>query len=285
MTLFGCDSSNNNFSDISQVAPLIQNMQQTGFSWIEAKVSQGSDFQDEYWPATLAACQAIGFPVIGYHFVDTSDPATQAACFVGNNGGNVAMLDVEDGAGDITNFWAVVDAFNAAGVQVVLSYIPQWYWEDIGSPDLSQVPGLISSAYPTTVSGFASSLYFSDGGASGEGWAPYGGATPVIWQFTDAADVDGFSLDCNAFEGTLDQLTALLTGVPVTQPPAPTPPAPTNPPAIPEPADQADQVSDLWGQLLTRWEFLGGNTPVEALGAIGAALKIPGYTNPLGDNS
>jgi hypothetical protein len=74
MTLFGCDSSNNNFSDISQVAPLIQNMQQTGFSWIEAKVSQGSDFQDEYWPATLAACQAIGFPVIG---ITSSTPATR----------------------------------------------------------------------------------------------------------------------------------------------------------------------------------------------------------------
>jgi lysozyme len=277
MTLFGCDTSNNDFTDPSQVEPLVNTMATTGFSWLEAKVSQGSDFQDAYWPATLAACQAISFPVIGYHYLDTSDPASQAQNFLANNGGNVVMFDFEDDGGDFENFTAVANAFNAAGVQVVLSYIPDWYWGDIGSPDISTVSGLISSAYPTTESGFASDLYASGGGNTGEGWNAYGGVTPVIWQFTDAAQVGGFTLDCNAFEGTIDQLTALLKGAPpVTQP---------NPPAIPEPTDEADQVSQLWGQLLTRWEFLGGNTPIEALGAIGAALKISGYSNPLQENS
>jgi lysozyme len=277
MTLFGCDTSNNDFTDPSQVAPLVNTMAMTGFSWLEAKVSQGSDFQDAYWSATLVACQAINFPVIGYHYLDTSDPASQAQNFLANNGGNVVMFDFEDDGGDFDNFTAVANAFNAAGVQVVLSYIPDWYWGDIGSPDISTVSGLISSAYPSTESGFASDLYASGGGNTGEGWNAYGGATPVIWQFTDAAQVGGFTLDCNAFEGTIDQLTALLKGAPpVTQP---------NPPAIPEPTDEADQVSQLWGQLLTRWEFLGGNTPIEALGAIGAALKISGYSNPLQENS
>ena len=278
MTLFGCDTSNNNFSNTSQVAPLVNNMAATGFSFIEAKVSQGSDFQDAFWPATLAACQAIGFPCIGYHFLDTSNPASQAACFVGNGGGNVAMFDVEDGAGDISNYWAVVDAFNAAGVQVVLSYIPQWYWGDIGEPDLSAVTGLISSAYPTTASGFASTLYANGGGDSGEGWASYGGATPVIWQFTDAAIVDGFSIDCNAYQGTVDQLTQLFGGAPVTQ-------------ASPvyatgtKPSDEPTQVSQIYDQLLIRWPFLNGNTIGEALGVIGQALNVPGYSNPLQETS
>jgi lysozyme len=270
MTLFGCDTSNNDFTDPSQVAPLVNTMATTGFSWLEAKVSQGSDFRDSFWPATLAACRAINFPVIGYHYLDTSDPASQAQNFLANNGGNVVMFDFEDDGGDFDNFTAVANAFNAAGVQVVLSYIPDWYWGDIGSPDISTVSGLISSAYPTTESGFASDLYASGGGNTGEGWNAYGGVTPVIWQFTDAAQVGGFTLDCNAFEGTIDQLTTLLTGAP-----------PVNQPAIPEPSDEATQASDIWAQLLTRWDFLGGNTPVEALGAIGAALKIPGYSNPL----
>ncbi|MFI5781977.1 hypothetical protein [Nocardia sp. NPDC051570] len=57
----------------------------------------------------------------------------------------------------------------------------------IGSADLSQVPGLISSAYPDGT-GYASQIYENAGGDSGTGWTSYGGATPVIWQFTDSAN-------------------------------------------------------------------------------------------------
>jgi lysozyme len=210
MSLFGIDSSNNDFSDASQVAPLVNLMASSGFSWLEAKVSQGSDFQDEFWSPTLAACKAVGLPLVGYHYLDTSDPAAQAQCFLGNNGGNVVMFDFEDGGGDFDNFTAVAAAFKDAGVQLVASYIPDWYWQDIGEPDISTVPGLVSSAYPTTESGPASTLYTDGGGASGEGWTPYGGGTPAIWQFTDAAIVGDFTLDCNAFEGSLDELLALI---------------------------------------------------------------------------
>jgi len=279
MSLYGIDTSNNNFSDVSQVAPLIQEAVREGFSWVEAKVSQGSSFRDGYWVATLEACNAAGIPCIGYHYLDTSDPAAQAECFTSNGGGTVAMFDVEAGAGDIGNYWAVVQAFNAAGVQVTTSYIPNWFWNEIGSPDLSAVTGLISSAYPTTASGYASTLYENAGGASGEGWDSYGGCTPAIWQFTDAGIVGGYSLDCNAFEGSLEELTALLTGAPPVTPP-PNPTSPPNP-AVPKPADEADQVSAVFDQWFSRYPFLNNNTPVEALGAIGAALKIPGYSNPL----
>jgi len=43
------------------------------------------------------------------------------------------------------------------------------------------------------------------------GWQPYGGVTPVLWQYTDAAS-EQQSLDFNAFRGTIDQLAALLGG-------------------------------------------------------------------------
>jgi lysozyme len=212
MTLFGCDTSNNDFSHPAQVAPLVNAMAAQGFSWLEAKVSQGSGFHDAYWAPTQDACAHVGFPLIGYHYLDTSDPAAQAQCFVNNGGGTVAMLDVEAGSGDINNFWNVVNAFNAAGVQIALSYIPDWYFQRMGSPDLSQVPGLISSAYPNSNSDLASRLYANGGGDTGEGWNAYGNCQPAIWQFTDAADVGGFHLDCNAFRGTPAQLTTLLQG-------------------------------------------------------------------------
>jgi len=63
------------------------------------------------------------------------------------------------------------------------------------------------------------------------------------------------------------------------------PPASTNPPAVPKPADEATQVSQEWDQDLLRWEFLGGRTQAETLGAIAAALKITGCTDPLGANN
>jgi lysozyme len=187
-----------------------------GFSWVEAKVSEGDYYQDPYWPVTKTACAAVDIACIPYHYVTTNDPASQAQTYLSAGGGPFAMLDFEANSGDITNFWAVLNAFNAAGVVVALSYIPHWYWQEIGSPSLTGVPGLVASSY-VGGTGFASELY---PGATGSGWASYGGITPAIWQFTDAASVSGITVDANAFEGTQAQLDNLL-GVAVTDPDAP----------------------------------------------------------------
>jgi hypothetical protein len=59
-----------------------------------------------------------------------------------------------------------------------------------------------------------------------------------------------------------------------------TPVSASNQPAITKPADEATQVSQEWDQELIRWDMLGGRTLVEALAAVGAALKIPGFSDP-----
>jgi hypothetical protein len=123
------------------------------------------------------------------------------------------MLDVESNSGDIDNFWAVVQAFNNAGINVSLAYIPRWYWEKIGCPDLSSLAEnqiqLVSSNYPNVGSGYASDVYYNAGGEAGPGWTSYGGATPTCWQFTDQANVAGHVVDCNAYNGP--NLDALFT--------------------------------------------------------------------------
>jgi lysozyme len=214
MTLYGPDTSNNNFSSTADCLAFLNRLPSEGFSFIEQKVSEGNYYKDPFWSVVNQWATENNFPCIGYHYVTTNDPASQARTWLANNGGKFAMFDFEANSGDIANFWAVVNAFNAAGITVVLSYIPHWYWQQIGSPDLSKVPGLISSSYFGR-GNYASVLY---PGAQGAGWQPYGGATPQIWQFTDGALIAGLSVDCNAFEGTLDQLTALLEGTTVTQP-------------------------------------------------------------------
>lgn len=216
MTLYGVDTSNNNFSSNAACANFMAALPGEGFAWVEAKVSEGNYYRDPYWPVTKKACAAAGIACIGYHYVTTNDPASQAQTWLANGGGQFAMLDFEANSGDIANFWAVLNAFNAVGVIVALSYIPHWYWQQIGSPSLAGVPGLVASDY-VGGSGYASALYPGDGSGN---WFSYGGATPAILQFTDAAQVAGISVDANAFQGTQAQLDNLL-GVTVTDPDAP----------------------------------------------------------------
>lgn len=210
VTLFGPDLSNNNWNSAAEIQGWLDDcFHREGYSWMEHKVSEGNYYQDPFWPTVRDWCAHNGVPCIGYHYVTTDNPDSQVAQWVATGGGANAMLDFEANSGDITNFWAVVTAFNAAGVNIALSYIPHWYWSQIGFPDLSQVPGLISSSYYETGT-YGSTEYEDAGGDTGPGWNPYGGATPVIWQFSDGALIGGKSVDANAFNGTPDQLNQLL---------------------------------------------------------------------------
>ena len=47
-------------------------------------------------------------------------------------------------------------------------------------------------------------------GSRWSGWDPYGGATPVILQFTSQAQVAGLVCDADAFVGTVADLNQLL---------------------------------------------------------------------------
>jgi lysozyme len=270
MTLYGVDISNFQTGlDIGRVAA-------EGFSWIAAKVSEGDYYTDPTWPGFRAAATAAGIPIIGYHYaVASCPPGGQVAAFVRAGGGNRVMIDFEDTSGTITDYWALVNAFAAAGITVALSYIPQWYWSRIGSPDLSQVPGLVSSAYPGGT-GYASDIYTNGLGDTGTGWASYGAGRPVIWQFTDQASVAGYHLDADAFRGTSSDLVALLTG--------------TQGALMALTDDQQTdlyaKVQAIWAQLLGPqghgWPQLGSNTGGATLTPVDAVANLETQVTALG---
>lgn len=221
MTLFYPDCSNNNWSSTQAAITFLEQLVPEGFSGMCHKVSEGNYYEDPYWPVVQSWCQKSDVPLIGYHYVTTDDPNSQAETWCGNDGGALAMLDWEHNGGNLENLTAVVDAFNAAGVTVQLGYYPQWYWNQQGRGDLAGLAhGLVSSAYPDG-SGFALTIYANSGGKSGVGWTPYGGATPAAWQFTDQATVAGVSVDCNAYQGS--DITDLFGGR-VNKPAPQTPP-------------------------------------------------------------
>lgn len=215
VTLYYPDVSNNNWSSDQELTNFLSQLHGQGFAGVVHKVSEGNYYQDPYWQPCRTWCENNNLSWLGYHYVTTNDPASQVRTWLGNDGGPNVMFDFEANSGDINNFWALVSAFNSAGVNVSLAYIPNWYWGKIGYPDLSGLTAnqisLISSSYPDG-SGYASDVYENSGGNSGPGWAPYGGASPTAWQFTDSAIVAGIRVDCNAYNGPGTNLDALFTG-------------------------------------------------------------------------
>ena len=209
ITLYGVDISNVNDGSTNRMN--LAEIVAEGFSFIEAKVSQGSDFQDADWPRTRDFCQSNGITLVGYHYLDQTNPVTQASNCLNWLGDKSIplMLDVENGGGNYANLVAVLNAIESQGGHVALTYLPQWYWSQEGKPNIAQLPGLVSSAYPGGT-GTAAGIYTTHGGDSGSGWNGYGGGTPVIWQFTDQAQVAGTYLDADAYRGTLTQLRQLL---------------------------------------------------------------------------
>lgn len=255
MTLFYPDVSNVNWTNTETLTDqgqqnllsFLSKLASEGFAGCAHKMSQGSGFIDPYGALAQTWCAQNSLPFIGYHYLSTDDPAAQAQNFHAAGGGVNAMFDMEAGGGDLNNFWAVVNAFNTVGINVQLGYYPQWYWN--GAGDLSALTSngilLVASAYPDGA-GAASTIYANSGGDTGEGFTPYGGATPSAWQFTDQATVAGFTVDVNAYPGT--DINVLFGTAAAPAPPAPVivpPPATPSVPVTPPPASTTGSVTPV----------------------------------------
>lgn len=203
--IFGVDLSN------YQAGIDIPRIRREGFEFAICKITQGVAYRSPAWPAQRDAARAAGLILAGYHYVDTSSPAGQAANCRKHIGDPIipVVLDVEAGSGTVAHWRAVLSAFRAAGLRVVLSYIPRWYWQQVGSPTLAGFPPLWSSRYPSTRVATASELFEA---VTSKHWAGYGGLDVAILQFASTALVAGRQIDANAYPGTRRDLTFLLGG-------------------------------------------------------------------------
>ena len=207
MTIFG--------PDISSYQSGLALSRLSDAAFVIAKTTEGTYYTDADYQAWRDQAAALGRPFIWYHFLSGESATAQAAHTVANVGDSSlpGMLDAEPAGSyspSLNQIVAYIDAAFAAGLKLRLVYLPQWYWEQIGSPSLSALAdrgvSLISSAYPGG-SGSPGSIYPGDGAA---GWQSYGGMTPLIYQFTNQASDGGQQLDYNAFRGTTAQLVTAL---------------------------------------------------------------------------
>ncbi|MFF4600543.1 lysozyme [Amycolatopsis sp. NPDC001319] len=121
------------------------------------------------------------------------------------------MLDWEKGSGNVAFLRACVDAFQAAGYHVFLTYAPKWYLTgDGGGGSLAGLPPLCSSRYPDYVTRSVAAAYAA---RTSSAWEGYGGNTVAVLQFTSSgrdAAYPNVNLDCLAFNGTDAELAALF---------------------------------------------------------------------------
>jgi hypothetical protein len=207
LTIYGPDISSYQAGlDLSRLADA---------SFVIAKASQGTYYTDADYQGWRRQSGQPGKPFLWYHFLTIENAAAQVAHTISCVGDKTlpGMLDVEPSGSskpDLARVLAYADAAKAEGLNLRLIYLPHWYWQEIGSPDLRPLTArglaLVSSAY---VSGNRDprSLYPGD---TASGWQAYGGVTPALYQYTNQATDGGYSLDYNAFHGTLAQLIALL---------------------------------------------------------------------------
>lgn len=179
------------------------------------KSTEGTGWTSSDYAKAVVRARNAGCFAMAYHFLHSGSAGAQAAHAHGVVGGTPLMLDAEPtgssrpGMGDITGF---IDAYRKLGGVVNLVYFPNWYWTQIGRPSLSSLASrkcaLWSSAYTS----------YTDA-STGQGWMPYGGLTPQIWQYTDAHAFNGQKVDFNAYRGTLAQLKSLAGGSGAPAPP------------------------------------------------------------------
>jgi LysM repeat protein len=272
MTFFG--------HDISDYNP---DYEPSAGEFVIIKATEGAHTKDPDYAAAMKRAQDAGALPVAYHFLHSdSTPQAQAQ----NTASVVAkgipiMVDTEQEGTSFPNVAQAAqyaDACKALGLNVKLVYLPHWYWQQIGSPGLSPLSsrglGLVSSAYPGG-SGYA--------GDSGSGWAPYGGMTPVIWQYSDTP------LDEDAYRGTRAQLQALL--YPGTPAPAPKPaPVPNGPTYTVKSGDTLSGIAAAHGLTLAELEHLNPQITNPNSISVGQVIHLstapaaePTYTVRAGD--
>lgn len=177
-----------------------------GASACIAKASEGTGFRDARYTWFRNQASSRGIPFAAYHWLHKSDVAAQARNAFAVVGRSVPLMiddeDTVDGL-DVGRTLAFVQAYRGLGGTVSLIYLPRWFWNGHGRPDLRPLAAaglaLISSHYTA----------YSD---TGPGWAPYGGVTPTIWQYTSSRPWNGQGVDFNAFRGSVDELRAVFQG-------------------------------------------------------------------------
>lgn len=256
-------------------------LKRAGFGAGVEKATQGTSYENPFWPASRAALAAAAGPDFTpncYLFLEAGNGAAQADWFAacaGNIAGFVIWVDRERSA----TFPSIADTQEC--VARLRHHFPRnrigLYSSRLntGGDSLTFADLLWSPAY-VFGAGSPQALYQ---GVPASWWLPYGGRTPVMVQFTQSAQIAGISglADCSAYRGTAAELHAALLGTPAPKPPPP--PAP-----IPAPEDDMIMIQAIQADVpkSTPWPgvymLYSNGTMRHITGSQGDASNVAAYT-------
>lgn len=203
--LFGLDISHHQASSLD-----LARCKREGIEFVFMKSSEGANFVDPEFTANLNEARAAGLLVAAYHYVRSdASAASQVANVARVVPKDVPVIpDAESGSGSVALLREFVRLLGNAGYRVPFTYLPRWYWQQLGSPALAGLPPLWSSRYPDNVVGTIADEWAD---VPSSYWNGYGGLPVGVLQFTSSAAIAGHQpLDANAYPGTRDQLAVTL---------------------------------------------------------------------------
>jgi hypothetical protein len=181
-----------------------------GIEFVILKATEGAGWNDPEFAANVNEARAAGLLVAVYHYQRSN---ATAAAQIANVRDSVPLdvpvvLDVETNSGGVALTRDIVSGLRAAGYRVPLTYIPRWYWQQLGAPSLAGLPPLWSSRYPDNIVGSIADEWAD---VPAHYWNGYGGLDAAVLQFTSSVRIAGDQpIDANAYRGSRDQLAALL---------------------------------------------------------------------------
>lgn len=193
-----------------------------GVQFAICKATEGSGFKDDRFKYNLSNARRVGILAAAYHYQrSNASIASQISNIISAVPKWCPLIpDVEANSGDIHLTNNMVINLERNGYNVPLLYLPRWYWQQIGSPNMRQLPPLWSSRYPDNVIQDLQKEYADVEKNYPHFWNGYGEQAVGLLQFTSSARVAGKSrIDGNAFRGTKQGLADLLAGKRVTIPP------------------------------------------------------------------
>ncbi|UJW33117.1 glycoside hydrolase family 25 protein [Saccharothrix sp. AJ9571] len=207
MVLFGLDISHHQGGN-----PNLHQARAEGVEFVICKATESSGFVDQRFHQNVSRAQNAGLLVAAYHY---QRAGVSAAAQVDNvrrvvPPGMPVIPDVEGNSGSAGLTREIVNLLRSAGYPVPLTYLPRWYWQQLGSPSLAGLPPLWSSRYPDNAQGSIADEYAD---VPAHYWDGYGGLGVALLQFSSSGRVAGYApLDLNAFRGTRQEFAALLGG-------------------------------------------------------------------------
>lgn len=212
-TIFGVDvSEHQNGMSLTQAA-------REGIQFAIVRTTDGT-YRDSCYQSHIRDAENGGLVTAAYHYLRNPSEGTtvaqqvQASLSVMGDLKRPIWLDCETDAGlSAAHIREFKQRFEAAGVRVIgaYSYVPWWEGRIVGGePDSHEFGAFWVAAYGQNRAGSPAAIYPGDNDAQ---WNyPLGNQKPALWQFGSNASVAGYSVDINAYRGSVESLRTLFYG-------------------------------------------------------------------------